>query len=55
MKTWIVMIASLVNALAGVLFLIAEKYALAVVFFTLAVVFIAVGRRATRGSGPPSA
>jgi hypothetical protein len=49
------MIASLVNALAGVLFLIGGKNALAVVFFSLAVVFLAVGQKAAGGSGPPSA
>ena len=53
MKTRMMMIASLVNALAGVLFLIGEKWALAVVFFTLAVVMLAASRHATGGSDPP--
>ena len=55
MKTRMMMIASLVNTLAGVLFLIGEKYALAVVFFSVAVVFLAVSRIPTGGSTPPSA
>jgi hypothetical protein len=55
MKTRVQLFAAAVNALAAVLFLIGEKYALAVVFFSLAVVMLAVSRKATGGSGPPSA
>jgi hypothetical protein len=45
--------AGLVFAVAGVIFLIADKIAIGIVMFAMAVVFVAVGVAAARKAPPP--